>query len=41
VSRWALIAVGLAACAVAIAAWLVSRAALRGMRRYIRNLWPH
>lgn len=40
-SRTALISVVVAACAVAIVAWLVSRAALRGMRRYVRNLWPH
>ena len=31
----------LAAIVVAIAAWLVWRAALNGVRRFVRNLWPH
>ena len=31
----------LGAIVVAIAAWLVWRAALNGVRRFVRNLWPH
>ena len=31
----------LAALAAAGAAWLLWRSALRAMRRYVRNLWPH
>jgi hypothetical protein len=31
----------LAALAAAVAAWLVWRAALNGLRRFVRNLWPH
>ena len=31
----------LAALAAAIAAWLIWRAALNGLRRFVRNLWPH
>jgi hypothetical protein len=27
--------------ATALAAWLLWRAALRGLRRFVRNLWPH
>jgi hypothetical protein len=25
----------------ALVAWLLWRAAMRGLRRYVRNLWPH
>jgi hypothetical protein len=25
----------------ALAVWLLGRAALRGLRRFVRNLWPH
>jgi hypothetical protein len=25
----------------AVAAWLLWRAALNGLRRFVRNLWPH
>jgi len=31
----------LATTAVAVAAWLLWRAALHGLRRFVRNLWPH
>jgi hypothetical protein len=31
----------LAVFASAVAAWLLGRAALRGLRRFVRNLWPH
>jgi hypothetical protein len=31
----------LAVLALAIAAWLLGRAALNGLRRFVRNLWPH
>jgi hypothetical protein len=31
----------LAALASAVAAWLLWRAALTGLRRFVRNLWPH
>ena len=31
----------LAALAAAVAAWLVWRTALKGLRRFVRNLWPH
>ena len=27
--------------ATALAAWLLWRAALKGLRRFVRNLWPH
>jgi hypothetical protein len=25
----------------AVVAWLLWRAAMHGLRRYVRNLWPH
>ena len=31
----------LAVLASAVAGWLLGRAALRGLRRFVRNLWPH
>jgi hypothetical protein len=31
----------LAVLVAAVAAWLLWRAALTGLRRYVRNLWPH
>jgi hypothetical protein len=31
----------LAVFASALAAWLLWRVALKGLRRYVRNLWPH
>jgi len=31
----------LAALVAAVAAWLLWRAALHGLRRFVRNLWPH
>jgi hypothetical protein len=31
----------LAALVTAGAAWLLWRAALHGLRRFVRNLWPH
>jgi len=31
----------LAALALAVAGWLLGRAALRGLRGFVRNLWPH
>jgi hypothetical protein len=36
-----MIYVALAVVAAALAAWLICRTALRAMRRYVRNLWPH
>jgi hypothetical protein len=27
--------------ATALAAWLLWRAAVNGLRRFVRNLWPH
>jgi hypothetical protein len=30
-----------AALAAAVAAWLLGRAARNGLRRVVRNLWPH
>jgi hypothetical protein len=27
--------------AAAAVAWLLGRAALNGLRRFVRNLWPH
>jgi hypothetical protein len=27
--------------ATALAVWLLWRAALNGLRRFVRNLWPH
>jgi hypothetical protein len=31
----------LAALAAAVLLWLLWRAALNGLRRFVRNLWPH
>jgi hypothetical protein len=31
----------LLALAGLVVAWLLGRAALHGLRRYVRNLWPH
>jgi hypothetical protein len=31
----------LAALALLLAAWLFVRAALRGLRTFVRSLWPH
>jgi len=31
----------LAALGAAVAAWLIWRATLKGLRRFVRNLWPH
>jgi hypothetical protein len=31
----------LAAVGAAAAIWLVWRAAITGLRRFVRNLWPH
>jgi hypothetical protein len=31
----------LGALALALAAWLLWRLAMSGLRRYVRNLWPH
>jgi hypothetical protein len=31
----------LAVLGVAVAVWLVYRIALRALRGYVRNLWPH
>ena len=33
--------VALAAAAFLLAAWLFVRAALRGLRTFVRSLWPH
>jgi hypothetical protein len=30
-----------AVLATALAVWLLWRAALNGLRRFVRNLWPH
>lgn len=35
------LALALLALAVLLAAWLVVRAALRGLRTFVRSLWPH
>jgi hypothetical protein len=31
----------LAGLTAAVAMWLMWRAALKGLRRFVRNLWPH